>query len=428
MAEVASSATLCEAYAGAARVVDAVQRGDRLNDALTKVDRSLSGAPERAAVRDLAHVALRGYGLVHELVAALAHRPPSDPLLLALLYVCLADLRHRRAKAFVAVDQAVRATRLLDLHPATGLVNAVLRNFVRRADDVEARATSTDRGRWCHPQWWIDLLRASHPRQWQEICEAGNTHPPLTLRINMRRTSMDEARNSLDAAGIAHEQIGPSAIRLVKPLPISQIPGFGAGLMSVQDLGAQFAATWLDVRPGQRVLDACAAPGGKTGHILERTECDLLALDHDAARCARVAENLGRLGLHALVRCGDATQPQQWWDGQLFDRVLLDAPCSASGIARRHPDIKWHRRSADLGQYARVQTDLLRALWPVLKPGGKLLYATCSVFPVENDERIDVFLREQPQARRLELPDGHAGQLLPDAFHDGFFYALLEKR
>lgn len=428
MAEVASSAALCEAYAGAARVVDAVQRGASLGDALVNSNASLPDSPQRAAIHDLAHVTLRAYGLIHELVGGLVHRPPSDPLLLALLYVAAVDLRRRRAKAFVAVDQAVRAARLLDLHPATGLVNAVLRNYLRRVDDVEARAITTDRGKWCHPQWWIDQLRSSYPRDWESVCAAGNTHPPLTLRVNVRRTTVETMRQALASAGIEHHLLGAQSILLTKPLPVTQIPGFDAGLVSIQDFGAQCAAPCLDVQPGQRVLDACAAPGGKACHILETVDCELLALDNEASRCAHITQNLERLGLRAQVLCGDATRPEQWWDGRMFDRVLLDAPCSASGIARRHPDIKWHRRASDLPQYAHVQAELLRALWPVLKPGGRLLYATCSVFPVENEERIAVFLREQPQAVRLALPAGQTGQLLPTSQHDGFFYALLEKR
>lgn len=428
MTEVASSATLCDAYAGAARVVDAVNQGASLNDALYRVSDTQSVGPQRAAVRDLSHVTLRAYGLVHELVDALVHRPPSDRLLLALLYVCIADLRQRRAKAFVAVDQAVRAARLLGLHPATGLVNAILRNYIRRADDLEARVADTTRGRWCHPTWWVDLLRASFPDAWESICAAGNMHPPLCLRVNVRRTTIESVRAALDASNIEHRQLGPHSVLLGRPLPVELIPGFDAGLVSIQDFSAQHAAGYLDVRPGQRVLDACAAPGSKACHVLEMTECELLALDNDPARCARVTQNLDRLGLQARVQCGDAAHPEQWWDGQRFDRVLLDAPCSASGIARRHPDIKWHRRAADLPQYAAVQAELLRSLWPLLAHGGKLLYATCSVFAVENEECIAAFLREQRQAVRLALPDGQAGQLLPTAQHDGFFYALLEKR
>lgn len=429
MADVAaSSATLCEAYAGAARVVDAVQRGASLNEALINTSATHAVGPLRSAIRDLAHVTLRAYGLVHELIAALAHRPPADRLLLALLYVTVADLRNRRAKAFVAVDQAVRAVRLLDLHPASGMVNAVLRNYMRHADDLEARVATTPHGRWWHPDWWIEQLRASYPNDWESICVAGNAHPPLTLRVNRRRRSVPAMEHALAAAGLECRALGGDAIALAKPVPVAQIPGFEAGLVSVQDLGAQYAAPYLDVQPGQRVLDACAAPGGKACHVVEIADCQLVALDNDAARCTRIAQNLDRLGLQAQVVCGDATRPGPWWDGQPFDRVLLDAPCSASGIARRHPDIKWHRRAADLHQYSRTQAALLQALWPLLRPGGKLLYATCSVFAVENDERIAAFLGEQPQAVRLPLRDGHPAQLLPDPQHDGFFYALLEKR
>lgn len=425
---VLSSATLCEAYAGAARAVDAVQRGTSLNNALITASATHAIGPLRSAIRHLAHVTLRAYGLVHELVAALAHRPPSDRLLLALLYVTLADVRNRRAKAFVAVDQAVRAVRLLNLHPATGMVNAVLRNYMRRADELEARVAATPRGHRCHPGWWIELLRASYPNDWESICAAGNSHPPLTLRVNRRRSSVPVMLQALETAGLEPQALGGDAIALANPVPVAQIPGFGAGLVSVQDLGAQYAAPYLDVQPGQRVLDACAAPGGKACHLVEIADCQLVALDNDAGRCTRIAQNLDRLGLQGQVVCGDATRPDTWSDGQPFDRVLLDAPCSASGIVRRHPDIKWHRRAADLHQYAREQAALLQVLWSLLRPGGRLLYATCSVFSVENDERIDAFLEKQPQAVRLALPDGQPAQLLPGPRHDGFFYALLQKQ
>jgi len=256
---------------------------------------------------------------------------------------------------------------------------------------------------------------------------AGNTHPPMCLRVNARRAALADVAVELDAAGIASRRVGSVALLLDKPLPVERLPGFAAGRISVQDAGAQRAAAWLGLRDGQRVLDACAAPGGKSAHILESAAVSLLALDVDAGRCADVTRNLARLGLAARVQAADCAELQTWWDGAPFDRILADVPCTASGIARRHPDIKWLRRAADLGAFAQRQARILDALWRTLAPDGKLLYVTCSVFPEENGAVIDAFVARTPGARRAPLPDAAAAQLLPGAEHDGFFYALLEK-
>jgi 16S rRNA (cytosine967-C5)-methyltransferase len=416
------------AYAAAARIVADVLAGTSLSDALSTAARAQPDPTIRAAAQDLSHTALRAYGVLDEILAALWQREPRDRNVAALLRVALADARARPEKAYVAVDQAVRAVRLLEAHTATGLVNAVLRNYLRRANELETKAQSTLRGRWQHPEWWIELLRASYPDQWPNILAAGNTHPPMTLRANRRRTTVADYLELLHARAMVATPLGDQAIRLARPVPVTALPGFSEGLVSVQDLGAQLAAPLLDVQPGHSVLDACAAPGGKTAAILELVDCEMLALDDDPPRCARIREALDRLGLAARVSTGDAGEPRAWWDGRAFDRVLLDAPCSASGIVRRHSDIKWLRRATDLTGYGAAQSRLLQALWRVLRPGGKLLYATCSVFPVENQERVDAFLRAQPDARQAPLPGLARGQLLPCDANDGFFYALLEKR
>jgi 16S rRNA (cytosine967-C5)-methyltransferase len=258
-----------------------------------------------------------------------------------------------------------------------------------------------------------------------------NHHPPMTLRVNLRRTSCDDFLLRLDAAGIGGKAVSASAVILDKPVAVSQIPGFALGAASVQDAGAQFAATLLDVSPGMRVLDACAAPGGKTGHILEHVDCELVAVENDAVRAIRISENLTRLGLRANIQTADCLVPQMWWDGRPFDRILLDAPCSASGVVRRHPDIKWLRRPRDIKGFAATQARMLDVMWPLLSPGGKLLYVTCSVFPEENEKQIEVFFGKHPDAKQ-ELFAKHQevpadGRLLPNAWHDGFYYALLRK-
>ncbi|HEX9180661.1 MAG TPA: 16S rRNA (cytosine(967)-C(5))-methyltransferase RsmB, partial [Burkholderiales bacterium] len=276
----------------------------------------------------------------------------------------------------------------------------------------------------------IDRLRADYPDDHAAILEAGNGHPPMALRVNRRRLDPDACLERLNAAGIEGERSGAAGILLAKPLPVERLPGFAGGELSVQDLGAQEAAPLLDLREGQRVLDACAAPGGKTAHILESAGVECLALDSDAARLERVRRNLDRLGLEARLAAADAAAPEAWWDGRPFDRILADVPCSASGVARRHPDIKWLRRDSDIAQYAAAQCRILDALWPTLAAGGKLLYATCSLFREENSGQLASFLARHPDAVALPLAGAAApdGQLLPGPRHDGFFYALLGKR
>jgi 16S rRNA (cytosine967-C5)-methyltransferase len=313
------------------------------------------------------------------------------------------------------------------LEPAAkGLANAVLRNYLRETDALVARCDS-DTAHYSYPQWWIDRVRAAWPQHWESVLNAGNLHPPMTVRVNRRHLTAEQYLARLGERGIKGELVGAQAILLERPLPIASVPGFGAGAVSIQDAGAQLAAPLLDVRPEMRVLDACAAPGGKTGHILELADCALTALDNDAARVPRISDNLARLGFSARVVCGDCSSPAGWWDGGHFDRILLDAPCTASGVVKRHPDIKWLRRDSDIAQLAAIQSRMLDALWQLLAPGGKLLYATCSVFPQENAQTIDFFLARNNGARRLPLAGLEEGQLLPDARHDGFFYALLEK-
>jgi len=384
---------------------------------------------ERAAVRDICHQALRSLGLLEAQLSALLVTPLKHPGLRFLLLVGLAQLQFTRAKPYAVVDHAVGAVDPLGVPAARGLVNAVLRNFLRRRDKLVPGHWKDPEVLYGYPAWWIEKLRSQHPDHWQAMVESSNRHPPMTLRVNRRRSTVESMLDRLGTAGIEAHAMDGSAIR-IDPRPIAEVPGFAEGLVSVQDAGAQRAAPLLDVRDGQRVLDACAAPGGKTTHILELADVDVTALDVDAARLDRVRANLDRLGLTARVVTGDASRPADWWDGRPFQRVLLDAPCSASGVTRRHPDIRWNRRPGDLLRFSQQQVAFLENVWQVLDGGGKLVYATCSVFREENDSVVEAFLARQSDASLEPPAPGFpaGGQLLPDDERDGFYYALLRKR
>lgn len=412
---------LAESLAAAARVVGRVLGGESLSTALG----SARGTSLAAAVQDLSYATLREYGRGDALLAQLLRQPASDVRIRALLLVALRELAAGRAASYTIVTQAVDAAGALGAPRAKGLVNAVLRNYLRQREALEVAVDASAPARHRYPMWWIERVRKDHPTHWADILAAGNTHPPLTLRVNQRRITVADYLERLTAAGIDAQRVGPSAIRLHEPRPVQEIPGFSAGLVSVQDAGAQAAPGLLGLEAGQRVLDACAAPGGKAAHILENAEVRLVALDADAVRMRRVSDNFARLGLHGELVTADAADPGSWWDGQMFERILLDAPCSASGVVRRHPDIKWLRRASDIPRFARSQLRLLEALWQVLAPGGRMLYATCSVFREENAGPVETFLSRQRHARLV--PSAGGGELLPDEEHDGFFYALLAK-
>ena len=426
---------MVEAQKVAAAAVGRVLAGRSLDAELGAVWRRHTqlAARERAAIQDLAYGTLRFLGRLEALLEALLQKPLRDARLRTLLLVALYQLGHTRAAPHAIVDHAVRACEALGLPAAKGLTNAVLRNFLRNRAALIARAQRSDVARYSHPQWWIDKLRTQYPAHYAAALEADNRHPPLALRVNRRRAVPDDYLALLARHGIQARPVGAYAVLLDSPLPVERIPGFAEGLVSVQDAAAQLAAPLLDVHDGMRVLDACAAPGGKTAHALELADAELTALDNDAERLERVRANLARLRLEAKIVCGDACEPREWWDGKPFERILLDAPCSASGVARRHPDIKWLRRATDVAQFTQQQRRMLEALWQLLARDGKLLYATCSVFHEENGGQIAQFLERHGDATRLSLPavDNDpqlpAGQLLPDERHDGFFYALLQK-
>jgi len=383
---------------------------------------------QRAALQDLCYGTLRFYGQLDAILRALLHKPLSDRRIYYVLLVALYQLQYSKAAQHAVVDHAVRSAQMLNAK-ISGLVNAILRNFLRQREILLEQAAQHAEGKYSHPQWWIDELQAQYGERSAAVLEAGNLHPPMTLRVNQRRIKTADYLVLLNQHDLPARLIEPDALQLDKPVPVDRLPGFFDGLVSVQDAGAQYAARLLDVHDGMRVLDACAAPGGKTAHILERAAVNMVALDKDPKRLQRVAENLQRLDLSAQLLAGDAAEPQEWWNGELFDRILADVPCSASGVVRRHPDIKWLRRNSDIAVFAAQQLHILCALWRLLAQDGKLLYTTCSVFRQENEQVIAVFLAQQPDARRLpiSLPCDIVGQLLPNDQHDGFFYALLQK-
>lgn len=413
---------LAEALRTAAEVIAGVLSGRAADSALAA---AVPPGALRAATMELAYPTLRSFGRGDFLLGCLVERPLRAPTTRGLLLAALERLEARPDQAHTIVDQAVEAAALnRGRHKA--LVNGVLRSFLRRRDELLARADADDVARWRHPPWWIRRVQRDHPDRWEGILTAGNSRPPMTLRVNCRRISGADYVARLDADGIAASPHGDSAVRLDKPVPVERLPGFAEGLCSVQDFAAQAAAGLLDVAAGMRTLDACAAPGGKAAHLLERADLSLLALDADANRARRIEDNLRRLGLAADVRVADARALDTWWDGRPFDRILADVPCSASGVVRRHPDAKWLRRESDIAGFAATQAAIVDALWRTLVPGGKMLYATCSVFAEENARQVEAFVGRHADARLL-TPVAARTLELPDAEHDGLYYALLEK-
>ena len=419
-----------------ADMVQGVREGRSLTDLLARVP-----APARAGTQALAFAVLRRLGgaqAVRGVVAPKVPPPAVDSLLVSAIALLWPAAPGERAAYpdHTLVDQAVHAAHQRT-PAAVAFVNAVLRRFVRERDALVATAEHQPIGAYNHPLWWIERVKHEWPAHWPVLLQEANRHPPMTLRVNARRTTAAAYVQRLAAQGRASQALGAHGVVLAQPCPVTQLPGFAEGEVSVQDAAAQRAAPLLlgnGLEAGARVLDACAAPGGKTAHLLELAELDLLALDSDALRLSRVQDTLKRLHLTATLRAGDARQPATWWDGRPFDAILLDAPCTASGIVRRHPDIRWLRRPDDIGALARVQAQLLDALWPLLAPGGRLLYATCSLFKAEGQVQIDAFLqRLGPGAAHMDAAS--PGHLLPlpdnasaaAATADAFFYALIHK-
>ncbi|UDG82604.1 16S rRNA (cytosine(967)-C(5))-methyltransferase RsmB [Candidatus Vallotia cooleyia] len=442
------SDSLAFALDGAARTLTRMRAGTALPAALAIVHANIVSAQARGAIQDLAYRATRQLARADVWLATLVRRPPAEHVanVLRCAFSLLAEPDIARTYSdFTVVDQAVDAIAARSRVAHTkGLVNAVLRNMVRSRSMLLDEAMLDPVTRWNYPRWWIDTLRHKWPNDVQRFLEIGNEHAPMTLRINRRRSDVVTYFKTLRASGIdafRNSACFDTALTLRQPMSVEYLPGFSQGVVSVQDAGVQRAAALLDVRDGMRVLDACAAPGGKTGHLLECADIELVALERDAVRAMRIKENLARLQLCANIQIGDAGEPCQWYSRPRFDRILADVPCSASGIVRRHPDIRWLRRPTDIATLVAEQRRIVQAIWPLLKRGGKLLYTTCSIFPEEGEQQAAWFEHSLKDAIRLNAP----GYILPivassshhPAFHheiqfdfdqDGFFYACFQKQ
>lgn len=426
----------------AAKVIARVtSEGVSLNSCLPEFSDKVS-AQDQALLSELCYGTLRRYPAISKIINTLLDKPlkQKDRDILALLACALYQLIYTRIPSHAVVNESVAACKQLKRPWAKGLINALLRGFIRDQQTIEQDLANLPEYASAHPQWLIDVLNKAWPEEAKAIMAANNGRAPMTLRVNELRISRDEylSTHCSGANGLATAtKFSMAGVQLARAKAVNEIPGFDQGMVSVQDEAAQLAASLLDVQAGQRVLDACCAPGGKTCHILESASDvgEVIAIDIDAQRLDRVRENLNRLQLSVELLSADVADPDSWWDGQLFDRILLDAPCSATGVIRRHPDIKLLRKPEDIAKLAALQQAMLARLWPLLKVGGKLLYATCSILPQENDEVIEQFLsgvnnaQLYPVATDAGRSTNFGRQLFPqDGSHDGFYYSLLEKQ
>jgi len=426
----------------AARVLtDVVARGQSLDSALARLDQHAAGSVDdrsRALVRELVYGCMRWYYLLDAIADRLLEKRPKkkDADIVMLVLVGLYQLHYLSTSDHAAVNETVAATTELGKPWAKGMVNGCLRNFQRRQAElllaVKAQEPDIE---FSHPQWLLDEIRECWPEHWQQILAANNQRPPMHLRVNLARIGRNDALAKLQAEGFDATPLATECgIALAHPQPVERLPGFADGELSVQDQSAQYAALLLEPKPGEHLLDACAAPGGKACHLLEHADgrAQLVAVEIDAGRAQRIHENMQRIGLDAEIKVADALNTDAWWDGNHFDRILLDAPCSATGVIRRHPDIKLLRRASDIEQLVDIQSRLLEALWPLLRQGGKLLYATCSILKRENEQQINTFLgrhtdaKTVPPALHSDAGCSHGVQLFP-GIGDGFYYCLLEK-
>ncbi|HUT41643.1 MAG TPA: 16S rRNA (cytosine(967)-C(5))-methyltransferase RsmB [Gammaproteobacteria bacterium] len=427
--------------AAAARVLaQVIASGRSLSDALPPIQSAFADGRDAALLQELVYGTARWYFRLNALLEQLLRKPlkPRDLDVRCLLLAGLYQLDQLALPQRVAVHETVQAVRTLDKEWSRALVNAVLRNFQRDRERLAGVIEGNPVALYAHPAWLIEQLQVDWPESWRDILSANNARPPFSVRVNRLRMTRDEylellAERAIEAKPLAWSEQG---VRLSSPRPVDALPGFVRGDISVQDGAAQLAAGLLQAAPGQRVLDACAAPGGKTAHILEMAPSAFVtAVDIDAGRLARVGENLARLGLRAKLLAGDAGNPDGWWDSRPFDRILLDVPCSATGVIRRHPDIKLLRRQADIAQLVKRQADILHAVWPLLAPGGMLLYCTCSVLVAENAGQAGRFLGQHGDAVEVPIEAGwghgceHGRQVLPGEDEmDGFYFACLHKR
>jgi 16S rRNA (cytosine967-C5)-methyltransferase len=424
----------------AARVVQGVLDGHSLSELIPQQLCDIEDARDRGLAQELSYGTLRYHPRLQALIGRLLEKPlkAKDRDVEALLLIGCYQLLYLRVAEHAAVNETAGAAKKLGKPWAVGLINGVLRRLQREQDGLMADLESDEQARYAMPSWLLKELQSRWPESWPYRAAALNARPPMTLRINSLQSTRDDYLQRLAEAGIAAQAnpVASAGVNLERPMEVELLPGFEQGMVSVQDGAAQLAAQLLELEPGQAVLDACAAPGGKSGHLLESvSDLELTAIDVDGERLKRVQENLSRLGLHASLYQGDAAKPEGVWAERLYDRILLDVPCSATGVIRRHPDIKYLRRAADIDALAALQQRILDAIWPLLKPGGLMLYATCSLLPRENDERVSAFLAGHQDAfeRPIEAAWGEArpvGRQIPpgEAGLDGFYYARLEKR
>lgn len=396
-----------------------------------------NSSQDRAFVQAVVFGVLRLASRLAFITEQLVPKPVKDPIVKHLLYVGIYQLQYMEIPDYAAVKETVDATHSLKKRWARSLINAVLRQAQRQQETLEEKVTNNESAWFAHPEWWIDHVKRCWPNEWKTILTNNNQPPPLALRINCQKTSREQYLNTLKTAKIAARALEPTKYGLIVETPQdpTTLPGFEQGCFSVQDGASQWVSHALDLHSSAHVLDACAAPGGKTTQLLEAVpNLNVLALDISKSRLTRLEENLSRLQLQASIQVGNATQPDTWWDKRLFDRILVDAPCSGSGVIRRHPDIKHLRHPSDLPTLCARQAKLLQTLWPLLQPGGRLLYTTCSIFPEENVQILTQFVNQTADAKPLplNLPVGHAQaigvQIFPgDNDMDGFYYACLEK-
>ena len=416
----------------AAMIVEQVLLGRNLDKSfqlvLTKYSNEAENLPQ---IKDMTYGAIRDLGKSKFYINKLVKNKIENLCLESLLHIVLFQINHSRSNDFTLVNQAVDAAKKID-HKKSSFINAVLRNFLRNKVNLEKELKEDESAVYSYPKWWIEKVKKQYPKDWQDILNIGNQRPPLALRINLQQLKINEYSNILNNEGIDHSLVSEECLIIKKPLDVNKIPGFLDGKVSVQDLGAQLAAHIIELKNNQKVLDACSAPGGKACHMLEIKKIQLTAIESNKQRTTKIIDNIKRQGFTAQILNKKIDNKNEWWDKQYFDRILLDVPCSASGIVRRHVDIKWLRRINDFQNFADNQLTLLRAAWPMLKESGKLLYVTCSIFEEENRDVIEEFKKGLSNVSEINIkfPSNIAhikNQVLPSDNHDGLFYALLQK-
>lgn len=419
--------------AAAANVLfQVVDKGQSLSTALPLAQQTIKPR-DHALLQEICYGALRYLPRLESIANELMDKPlkGKQRVFHHLILVGIYQLSFMRIPAHAAVGETVEGTKDLKGPRLRGLINAVLRNYLRNQESLDALAVSHNAGKYGHPSWLLKLLQNAYPEQWEAIVEANNHKAPMWLRVNRQHHTREQYQALLDNAQIDYSlhPDASDAIKLTSPRDIFTLPGFEQGWISVQDAAAQLSVDFLTPQDGELILDCCAAPGGKTAHILEHSQANVVAIDCDEQRLKRVHDNLKRLKLSANVICGDARNPQEWWQGEQFDRILLDAPCSATGVIRRHPDIKWLRRAEDITALSALQSDILDAMWQQLKPGGTLVYATCSITPQENCDQVKAFLERTADAQlQGSDPQQPGRQILPgEEDMDGFYYAVITK-